>query len=98
MTLNARADWLVCKEICIPEGADLSLMLPVENNATSDARWAEPIAHTRTALPRPIEGWSVAATGQGDHVDLVLTPGAGAGDPGEVRFFPYSEGKIRPSA
>ena len=67
MSLNARADWLVCKEICIPEGADLSLTLPVDSNATPDARWAEPIAHTRTALPRPIEGWSVAAIGRGDH-------------------------------
>src|SRR5437667_12112554 len=28
-TLRARADWLVCKEICIPEGADLALKLPV---------------------------------------------------------------------
>jgi thiol:disulfide interchange protein/DsbC/DsbD-like thiol-disulfide interchange protein len=98
MILNARADWLVCKEICIPEGADLSLALPVQSNATPDARWAEPIAQTRTALPRPIEGWSVAATGRGDHVDLVLTPAAQAGDPGDVRFFPYNEGKIEPSA
>ena len=30
-TLSARADWLVCKEICIPEGADLALTLPVCN-------------------------------------------------------------------
>ena len=27
--IAARADWLVCKEICIPEGADLTLTLPV---------------------------------------------------------------------
>ena len=98
VSLGARADWLVCKEICIPEGADLSLMLPVGAQAAPDARWAEPIARTRAAMPRPLQGWSVAATGRGDEIDLVLTPDAGAGDPGEIRFFPYSEGKIEPSA
>ncbi|MGL4574032.1 MAG: protein-disulfide reductase DsbD domain-containing protein, partial [Burkholderiaceae bacterium] len=29
VTLKARADWLVCKESCIPEGADLQITLPV---------------------------------------------------------------------
>jgi thiol:disulfide interchange protein DsbD len=96
--LSARADWLVCKEICIPEGADLSLTLPVAERSDADPRWATPIARTRSELPRALEGWNVSATGRGDKVELVLTPGAGAGDPGEIRFFPYSEGKIEPSA
>ena len=98
VTLNARADWLVCKEICIPEGADLSLTLPVANNAEPDRRWAGPIARTRGALPRPLEGWNIAATGRGGEIDLALTPRAGAADPGEVHFFPFNEGKIEASA
>src|SRR5262249_19038314 len=53
---------------------------------------------TRAELPRPLEGWNVDAAGRGDKVELTLTPDAGAGDPGEIRFFPYSEGKIEPSA
>ena len=98
LNLAARADWLVCKEICIPEGADLALALPVAERADADPRWATPIARTRSELPRALEGWSVNATGRGDKVELTLTPGPGAGDPGELRFFPYSEGKIEPSA
>jgi thiol:disulfide interchange protein DsbD len=98
VTLNARADWLVCKEICIPEGADLSLTLPVASGAEPDPRWAGAIARTRAALPRPLEGWDIAATGRGSEIDLALTARAGAGDPGEVRFFPFSEGKIEASA
>jgi thiol:disulfide interchange protein DsbD len=51
VTLAARADWLVCKEVCIPEGADLTLILPVaakgSANATGDARWSSAIAATR---------------------------------------------------
>ena len=33
VTLSARADWLVCEDVCIPEGADLALTLPVDANA-----------------------------------------------------------------
>jgi thiol:disulfide interchange protein/DsbC/DsbD-like thiol-disulfide interchange protein len=98
VSLNARADWLVCKEICIPEGADLSLTLPVASRAEPDPRWAGPIARTRAALPRPLQGWDLAATGHGAQVDLALTARAGAGDPGDVRFFPFSEGKIEAAA
>jgi thiol:disulfide interchange protein DsbD len=96
--LDARADWLVCREICIPEGADLSLEMPVAERTEADPRWATAIAATRAAIPRPLAGWQVAATGHGDQVDLVLTPQGGASDPGQLRFFPYSPGQVEPSA
>ena len=93
-TLSARADWLVCKEICIPEGVDLSLALPVASSAEADPRWAEPIAQARAALPKPLAGWRVTATGQGDKVELALAANDGAVDPGKLHFFPFAEGKI----
>jgi len=93
-TIAARADWLVCKEICIPEGADLSLTLPIATQSDADPRWGQPIGDTRAALPRPLSGWRVAATGMGDHVEVALSPEAPAGDPGTLRFFPFAEGKI----
>ncbi len=34
ITLAAQADWLVCEDICIPGGAQVSLELPVSKNAT----------------------------------------------------------------
>jgi len=37
ITLAARADWLVCKEVCIPEGADLTLVLPVASKGSAPA-------------------------------------------------------------
>ena len=97
-TLKARADWLVCKEICIPEGADLALTLPVSPQTSPDPQWGDAIARTRASLPRPLAGWTVAATGQGPQVELALTPDAERGDPGEIRFFPFAEGRIEPSA
>ena len=97
-TLHARADWLVCKEICIPEGADLALTLPVSPQSSPDPRWGETIARARASLPRPLAGWTVAATGKGPQVEVALTPDADRSDPGEIRFFPFAEGKIEPSA
>jgi len=106
VTLAARADWLVCKEICIPEGADLALTLPVAAKgsaaatASADPRWSSAIAATRASIPRPLQGWNVSAKARGSTVDLVLAPAPGAAvpaDPGKLRFFAYSAGQIEPS-
>ena len=94
--LAARVDWLVCKDVCIPEGADLTLALPVAKSESPDARWSGPIEAARAALPQPLEGWDVAATGRGAEVEVTLHPRAPT-DLGQVHFFPYSEGKIEAS-
>jgi thiol:disulfide interchange protein/DsbC/DsbD-like thiol-disulfide interchange protein len=99
----ARADWLVCKETCIPEGVDLSLTLPVRATAEPDPRWAAPIAAVRAALPQPLAGWDARAEGQGTTIALRLTPsrtgdGNPGATPGELRFFPHAEALIEPSA
>src|SRR6267154_1441352 len=47
-TLSARADCLVCKEICIPEGVDLALTLPIATHADADPRWGNAIATARS--------------------------------------------------
>jgi len=98
VTLAARADWLVCEDTCIPEGADLTLTLPVGSGGDLHPKWGAPIRATRDALPRPISGWSARATADGPKIRLALSPPAGAPDPGAVRFFPFKEGQIEPSA
>ena len=98
LAIAARADWLVCKETCIPEGVDLTLALPVKATAEAHPGWGKPLAATLAALPRPLAGWTVAARGEGQAVKLALTPAAAAGDPGSVRFFPHEEGRIEASA
>jgi len=98
LALAARADWLVCKETCIPEGADLELAMPVAATAGPHPRWGAPIAATLAALPRPLEGWRVDAHGEGQKVRLTLTPPEGAADPGRLGFFPHDEGRIEASA
>lgn len=99
--LKARADWLVCKETCIPEGADLALTLPVASTASPDARWSGPIAATKVALPRPLVGWQLRAEGQGPEIKLIMTPppsvAADAQALGALRFFPFEAERIEPS-
>ncbi|HKW80854.1 MAG TPA: thioredoxin family protein [Casimicrobiaceae bacterium] len=103
VTLAARADWLVCKETCIPEGADLALTLPVASRGagtSGDSPWSTAIARTRAAFPQPLTGWNATATARGSIVDLVLTPAVGVAAPadiGKLRFFPYSAGQVEPS-
>ncbi len=97
VVLAARAEWLVCKEVCIPEGADLTLALPVQNAASPDPRWGAAIAAARAALPRPLAGWQASAEGRGNTIALKLVPPAGAADPGAIRFFPFAPDRIEPS-
>jgi thiol:disulfide interchange protein DsbD len=96
-TLEAHADWLVCRETCIPEGVDLALTLPVAGSAGPDPRWGVAIAAARSALPQPLAGWQAHAEGRGETIALTLAAPAGAGNPGEIRFFPYATDRIEPS-
>ncbi len=97
MTLKAKAEWLVCRETCIPEDAALELEIPVADRADPYPQWGKAIAATRDALPRALPGWIVAAKGEGQKVVLSLTGPAGASAPTDVHFFPYQEGRIEPS-
>ena len=96
-TLAARADWLVCKETCIPEGADLTLTLPVAAQAAPDTRWGARIAAVRDALPRPAPAaWNAQATASGPT--LALSVAAGGEPQQRVTFFSDAERVIEPSA
>ncbi|HEX7327378.1 MAG TPA: thioredoxin family protein [Casimicrobiaceae bacterium] len=95
----ARADWLVCKETCIPEGADLTLALPVAREASPDPRWAAAIDAARAKLPRPLPaGWTATAEASGSTIALVLRPQDAAADPGSLGFFASEPRWIEPSA
>jgi thiol:disulfide interchange protein DsbD len=99
VTLAARADWLVCKEMCIPEGVDLTLSLPTAASAGPDVRWGDKIAAAKAALPKPLEGWEVSAHGNGATIDLRLVPtvdAARAAPLKDLRFFSFAEGQIEP--
>ena len=94
--LAARADWLVCKETCIPEGADLTLTLPVADHAAPDARWQPQIVKTRDDLPRAAPAaLDAQARASGATITLAVTAGAEAQ---QMQFFADREREIEPSA
>ena len=96
--LAARADWLVCKETCIPDGADLKLALPIAEHAAADTQWSGAFAAARAALPQRLDGgWRAEARGDGPTIVLTLAAPAGAADPGSLRFFANAENQIEPS-
>ena len=97
LPLSAKAEWLVCKETCIPEEAKLDLALPVAERSDPYPQWGKAIGATREALPAKVPGWVFAAKGDGPRVTLTLTGPAGAALPTGVHFFPFQEGRLEPS-
>lgn len=78
ITLNAKAEWLVCHDVCIPESADLSLSLPVVGSAPlADARWETSFADARAALPGALATWKATARAENNNAILTLTPPPG---------------------
>lgn len=107
LTVGAEVQWLVCREICIPQRADLTLALPVAAEdgagpATSGASSASPeppspsFADALARVPVPMEG---EASYQADGDVLVLTVSAPDLSPGaQAYFFPHDYGVIDHSA
>lgn len=98
LALQARADWLVCQEDCIPEGADLRLTLPVNSDPVPmDTRWTGLFAATRRLLPLPAP-WPVSFSGDERTLTLNLASGPATGRIAAVEFFPLQDGVIEHAA
>lgn len=95
VSLRATVHYLVCKDLCLPERARLSLDLPLLEQADPDPAGQRAIADARARLPRRLPEVTVGASRFGDQVYLDW-PAMAA--PGEVRFFPDREGQIRHAA
>ena len=81
------ADWLVCREACIPEADTLWLTLPVvaEARPRTGDRGAGRVAQARAKVPRPAEPGDVASEWQGSTLELAVTGAAG------LTFFPAAD-------
>ncbi|HYE77022.1 MAG TPA: protein-disulfide reductase DsbD domain-containing protein [bacterium] len=85
--LKASAEWLVCKEVCLPGEADLVLALPQTPDADA--------AGFQEKLPVSSDRWEVAGEMQGDQVVLTIAAKAPpAVAPSRIHFFPYSDSLI----
>ncbi len=102
LKLRAKADWLVCNEVCIPETAQLALELPVVDAQTAPGSSVhEPLfAHTAAQQPGPWPGGSASLQQAGRELLLTLE-WAGATSPSAqapaVQVFPYVEQLLEPA-
>lgn len=86
------AKWLICREVCIPDQAQLKLALPVSRDAQINSAAAGLFARSERLLPRPLpKGWKAAAESRKNEFVLVIR----AGKPlGKAEFFPLDPGQI----
>jgi thiol:disulfide interchange protein DsbD len=95
IALGAKASWLVCSDVCIPEDANLQLKLPTSASAAADPADAALFASARSDLPSPEPAPASARVQDGQ---LVITLGKAWGATlsriESLAFFPYAEGGI----
>lgn len=91
--IAAKADWLVCKDVCIPEGGQVGIKLQVLDSAPASSPWANAFAAARAALPVTPLGWRFNAAVKGKEVAVAMSPdGPVTHQPKDVFFYPYQEG------
>lgn len=96
VTLRAKAQWLVCKDICIPESADLELTMPVAPAGSESL--PTPHAKTLDALRRalPIDSpWDVSALASKDKLAIRFdAPSFNPDRIQKIEFFPFDAGYV----
>ncbi len=105
LSLQAKATWLVCRDVCIPESATLTLQLPVVGaSASADAVTPGSAEHTalferaRGEQSAPLAGWAVDAQQAGRELLVTFSKPLGPAAPRPaLQLFPYAEQLIEPA-
>lgn len=95
--LQAKVEWLACKEECVAGRANLSLELPVKDRIPKrQERWAALFEKTRTDLPRLLEHWEINASLDKEKAYIHIIPSASFGrEMRDILFFPEQEGIVQ---
>lgn len=94
VTLAVAANWLVCKEECLPESADLKLKLAF-GDGQPDSKNARLFATARARLPLDSKLWQMSAATINNVIMLRVLPPAGFnGDLSGLYFFPAQSALI----
>ncbi|MBA4221623.1 MAG: thiol:disulfide interchange protein [Methylobacterium sp.] len=96
LTLSAKATWLVCEKICIPEEGAFTLDLPIAATGAIDAAAQARIDDAIAALPKPA-GFTAKLTAKGEDKLALTLSGLPAGA-SDVRFFPVLDTLIEHAA
>jgi DsbC/DsbD-like thiol-disulfide interchange protein len=95
--IGAEVKVLVCREMCIPGKAQLSLTLPVKSQPpVPDAHAAGWFAAARKALPQPAPAnWKISVRDAGDAFVLTAKLGERVA---QADFFPHEESQVKDAA
>ena len=99
VAIKARAEWLVCKDICIPEKGELDMVFAVSSaEPVVNPRWQAHIERARNQLPVDVAGWKYESALRGKTLMVRMTAPQGAAPPANAAFFPERENVIEPAA
>jgi thiol:disulfide interchange protein DsbD len=95
--IDAHAQWLVCKDVCIPGEARVAIDLPVAppgGDLPGVSRHAALFAASASATPDPGRPIGATAHREGGRLALVFPPPTGLASIATAEFFPYAEGVV----
>ncbi len=95
LQVKLRADWLVCKDVCIPEGGDFTLQLPAQ---AATGGHAALFASARAALPQPVAGAKASAAVVGQELLVQVSGLPAAWQDKALGFLPETTGVINNAA
>jgi thiol:disulfide interchange protein DsbD len=94
--VRARVGWLVCRDVCIPQHADVALALPVLAVGMPSGAGALAVGPAHAALPAAVPG-TVRAETDGKGVMLAVTgTGVGPADLEDAWFYDDARGRTTP--
>ena len=97
--IKAKAEWLVCKDVCIPEKGELDLAIVVAHaEPAPNPRHLAAIERARNQLPANPAGWTFESAIAGKSLVVRMTPPAGQAPPANATFFPEREQLVEPAA
>jgi len=90
---TVEAKWLICREVCLPDHAQLQMSLPISGKAIGEnPSSAKLFAHTEALLPKPVpRSWKVSARSRKDDFAMTITAGKRIA---KAQFFPLYPGEI----
>jgi thiol:disulfide interchange protein DsbD len=95
LEVKLHAEWLVCKDVCIPEGGDFVLRVPAQ---AATAGHAALFAVARSALPQPVAGAKASAAIEGSALVLRVAGLPAAWQGKALAFLPETPGVIQNAA
>jgi thiol:disulfide interchange protein DsbD len=89
LPLSAKANWLICREECIPGEATLDAAVTVGKTTEQDDRWTRLFDAAREAQPLR-STWETTWAESGDNIDIVVDDLGKLQNTTQVQVFPAS--------